>query len=59
MSGLRAAGIAAAGLVMVVVVLAGAGVAALLGGGDVAPSATATAAIPAGMLRLYVRAAAT
>ncbi len=59
MSGLRAAGIAAAGLVLLVVVLAGAGAAALAGGGDVAPSAAATAAIPAGMLRLYERAAAT
>ncbi len=58
-SGVRAAGIAAAGLVLMVVLVAGAGAAALLGGGDVTPSATATAAIPAGMLRLYERAAAT
>lgn len=59
MSGLRAAGIAAAGLVLMVVVVAGAfgaGVASLLGGA--APNAAATAAIPAQMLRLYEAAAA-
>jgi cell wall-associated NlpC family hydrolase len=61
-SGLRAAGVAVAGMALVVVVVAGAagaGVAALLGGGGVTAGATATATIPAVMLRLYVRAAAT
>ena len=53
---------AAAGLVLLVALLAagaGAGIASLLGGGDAAPSATATASIPPGMLALYQEAAAT
>jgi cell wall-associated NlpC family hydrolase len=49
--------------VMVVVVLlaaaAGAGIASLLGGGEAAPSAGATAAIPSPMLSLYTAAATT
>ena len=52
----------AAGLVLLVAVLAagaGAGIASLLGGGDSAPSATATDNIPAAMLTLYQEAAAT
>ena len=52
----------AAGLVLLVAVLAagaGAGLASLLGGGDSAPSATATDNIPAAMLTLYQEAAAT
>lgn len=52
----------AAGLVLIVAVLAagaGAGIASLLGGGDSAPSATATADIPPAMLALYQEAAAT
>ena len=52
----------AAGLVLLVAVVAGgagAGIASLLGGGDSAASATATAEIPAAMLALYQRAAAT
>ena len=52
----------AAGLVLLVAVLvggAGAGIASLLGGGDSAASATATAEIPAAMLALDQRAAAT
>ncbi|MGH9075514.1 MAG: NlpC/P60 family protein [Acidimicrobiales bacterium] len=53
---------AAAGLVLLVAVLAagaGAGIASLLGGGDAAPSATATASIPPAMLALYQQAATT
>jgi len=52
---------AAAGLVLLVALLAaaGAGIASLLGGGDTAPSATATASIPPAMLALYQQAAAT
>ena len=52
----------AAGLVLLVAVVvggAGAGIASLLGGGDSAASATATAEIPAAMLALDQRAAAT
>ncbi len=52
----------AAGIVLLVAVLAagaGAGIASLLGGGDSAPSATATDNIPAAMLTLYQEAAAT
>jgi cell wall-associated NlpC family hydrolase len=52
----------AAGLILLVAVLAagaGAGVASLLGGGDAAPSATATDNIPAAMLTLYQEAATT
>jgi hypothetical protein len=62
MSGYRAVGIAGVGLVLVVVGLAfvaGAGVVALLGGGDSAPSSTATADVPAAMLSLYEQAATT
>ena len=53
---------AAAGLVLLVALLAagaGAGIASLLGGGDTAPSATATASVPPAMLALYQQAAAT
>jgi len=53
---------AAAGLVLLVALLAagaGAGIASLLGGGDTAPSAMATASIPPAMLALYQQAAAT
>ena len=53
---------AAGGLVLLVALLgagAGAGIASLLGGGTAAPSAAATAQIPAAMLALYQRAAAT
>lgn len=60
MSGLRVAAVATGGLMMGVVVLggaAGAGVISLLTGGDVAPSPSASAAIPAGMLSLYEQAA--
>ena len=52
----------AGGLVLLVAVLAagaGAGIASLLGGGDAAPSATATSDIPPAMLALYQEAAAT
>lgn len=52
----------AAGLILLVAVLAGAagaGIASLLGGGDAAPSATATGNIPPAMLALYQQAAAT
>jgi cell wall-associated NlpC family hydrolase len=52
----------AAGLVALVVLMAGAagaGIAPLLGVGDTTPSATATTQIPAGMLALYLQAAAT
>ena len=52
----------AGGLVLVVAVLAagaGAGIASLLGGGDAAPSATATSDIPPAMLALYQEAATT
>jgi cell wall-associated NlpC family hydrolase len=52
----------AAGLILVVAVLAagaGAGIASLLGGGDSAPSASATADIPPAMLALYQQAATT
>jgi cell wall-associated NlpC family hydrolase len=52
----------AGGLVLLVAVLAagaGAGIASLLGGGDSAPSATATAQIPPAMLALYQEAATT
>ena len=55
-------GAAAGGLVLLVALLgagAGAGIASLLGGGGTAPSGTATAQIPPGMLALYQRAAAT
>jgi cell wall-associated NlpC family hydrolase len=50
------------GLVLAVALLAGAagaGVASIFGGGDVGPSATATAQIPSAMLVLYQEAAAT
>jgi cell wall-associated NlpC family hydrolase len=50
------------GLCLLVALLAagaGAGIASLLGGGGTAPSATATASIPAAMLALYQQAAAT
>jgi len=53
---------AAGGLCLLVALLAagaGAGIASLLGGGDSAPSATATSAIPPAMLALYQQAAAT
>jgi cell wall-associated NlpC family hydrolase len=52
----------AAGLILLVAVLAagaGAGIASLLGGGDAAPSATATDNIPTAMLTLYQEAATT
>jgi cell wall-associated NlpC family hydrolase len=52
----------AAGLILLVAVLAagaGAGIASLLGGGDAAPSATATDNIPPAMLTLYQEAANT
>jgi cell wall-associated NlpC family hydrolase len=52
----------AAGLILLVAVLAagaGAGIASLLGGGDAAPSATASDNIPATMLTLYQEAATT
>jgi cell wall-associated NlpC family hydrolase len=52
----------AAGLALLVAVVgagAGAGIASLLGGGDSAPSATATAQIPPAMLTLYQEAATT
>jgi hypothetical protein len=52
----------AAGLILLVAVLAagaGAGIASLLGGGDAAPSATATDNIPPAMLTLYQEAATT
>jgi cell wall-associated NlpC family hydrolase len=52
----------AAGLILLVAVLAagaGAGIASLLGGGDAAPSATATDNIPPAMLALYQTAATT
>ena len=52
----------AVGLILLVAVLAagaGAGIASLLGGGDAAPSATATDNIPAAMLTLYQEAATT
>ena len=58
---LRTTGTIGASLVLLVAVLAagaGAGVASLLGGGDSAPSATATSEIPAAMLTLYEQAAA-
>ena len=50
------------GLVLLVALLAagaGAGIASLLGGGDTAPSASATSSIPAAMLALYQQAAIT
>ncbi len=50
------------GLVLLVALLAagaGAGIASLLGGGDTAPSATATSSIPTAMLALYQQAATT
>ena len=50
----------AAGLVLLVAVLAtraGAGISSLLGGGDAAPSVTATDDIPAAMLTLHQEAA--
>ena len=62
MSGLRAVGLVGAGLVVLVVVVigaAGVGLISLLTGGDVIPSASATAAIPSSMLTLYQQAAAT
>ena len=52
----------ASGLVLLVAVLcagAGAGIASLLGGGDSAPSATATSDVPPAMLALYQEAATT
>jgi cell wall-associated NlpC family hydrolase len=52
----------AGGLILLVAVLgagAGAGIVSLLGGGDAAPSATATSDIPPAMLALYQEAAAT
>jgi len=55
-------GVIAAGLLLAMVVLAAAGLAALLAlltGGDVSPPASATSGIPAGMLTLYEQAAAT
>lgn len=54
--------VTAGGLVLLLAVLAiaaGAGIASLLGGGSVAPSAMATAQIPPAMLALYQEAAAT
>ncbi len=62
MSGLRVVGIVGAGLVGSVVLVAGAagvGLLSLLSGGDVTPSASATAAIPTDMLVLYEQAATT
>ena len=50
------------GLVLLVALLAagaGAGIASLLGGGDTAPSPTATSSIPTAMLALYQQAATT
>ena len=50
------------GLCLLVALLAagaGAGIASLLGGGDTAPSASATSSIPAAMLALYQQAATT
>jgi hypothetical protein len=59
-TGLRAAGIAAAGLLLLmIVVAAGAGVGVLSGGGFSVPGAAATAAIPPVMLGLYEQVAAT
>ena len=61
-SGLRIVGIAGAGVVLLVVVVIGAAGVALMSvltGGDVIPSASATAAIPSSMLTLYEQAAAT
>jgi cell wall-associated NlpC family hydrolase len=61
-SGLRAVGLVGAGLVVLVVVVigaAGVGLISLLTGGDVIPSASATAAIPSSMLTLYEQAAVT
>jgi cell wall-associated NlpC family hydrolase len=55
-------GYAAAGLVLAVVVVAGAagaGFASLLTGGDTSPSTAAAAGIPPGLLDLYTQAAAT
>jgi cell wall-associated NlpC family hydrolase len=52
----------AGGLVLAAALLAGAagaGIASIFGGGDVAPSATAVAQIPSAMLALYQEAAAT
>ncbi len=46
-------------LVVLMAAGAGAGISSLLGGGDVAPSAVATAQIPPAMLTLYEQAAAT
>jgi cell wall-associated NlpC family hydrolase len=54
-------GIIGVGLVLAVVCIAGAagaGLASLLGGGDAAPSATATSTVPPAMLALYQEAAA-
>ena len=53
---------AAGGLVLLVALVAagaGAGIASLLGGGGIAPSATATATIPRALLALYQEAATT
>ena len=53
---------AVGGMCLLVALLAagaGAGIASLLGGGDAAPSATATTSIPPAMLSLYQEAAAT
>ena len=59
MTGLRAAGITAAGFVLIVVLLAGASGAGLASFGGITPGAAATAAIPDQMLRLYQAAAVT
>lgn len=56
---LAALGVALLAVVVLTAAAAGAGVAALLGGGVTPASAAATAQIPAGMLALYQRAAAT
>lgn len=56
---LAAGGLALVLLVVVMAAGAGAGVASLLGGGDVSPSASAVAQIPADMLALYQEAATT
>jgi cell wall-associated NlpC family hydrolase len=55
-----AVGAAALGVLVVLMAAgAGAGISSLLGGGDVAPSAAATAQIPPAMLTLYEQAATT
>jgi len=62
MSGLRVVGAGTAGMLLLVVLIAGAagaGIASILGDGDSTPSASATSEIPAGMLALYQEAATT